>query len=548
MNNSTRSCVVLLGASHYPQYRELENPSIEASARTLKAYFLSTAELCVAPIDFLDLFNSEKNNTDQIAGIYAHIEKFNNEAADCLRNLFIIYIGHGLPEYDTVSLAITATSKERPSGTALRVSDLAETLKKLAAWSRRFLILDCCYAAGALKPFLAGDSGLFRVAQAAFESYERKVIRDDPVRGTTVLCAADKYSFALAPVGERYTLFTGLLLDVLENGNKNAPASLTLANVVQLISDRLLLLHENPMPVLLSPDQTEGDLAQVIALFPNRAYDANQKSRVTSERREDESPETAPTSAAKQRTSLIWTIVFAILYLTAASSLHWWPFGARESENAQSARSEAASGADAVSDSGRDDRPESPEVGYARIATIELTDNQAVQPRHQAQGAVVTTDCRMIAASSKKQFIRGGSFGLHRLDDSDKDLDVFRKAVTVIWASPDGKRAVLFPDQPLGCKVLPMIPLSAIAAGTPAISIVRSITDAPNPTLVVGKVGAATKNGIRDFDVGDFKDADFVGGAVVTYDGKLIGIITRDRGPLRDETPGMMSIESFPLH
>ncbi|WP_228935201.1 hypothetical protein [Paraburkholderia saeva] len=249
----------------------MDNKSIETSAEALKAYFLDTPELSVSKKNLLNLFNSKKNNTEQMEAMVNHIDRFSRVAEESLQNVFIIYLGHGLPEVRTVSLAIASTSKQSVSLTSLKVGAVAEVVTKLAAWSRRFVILDCCYAGGAIDAFLADDSGLSKAAEAAFATYERRYTSEAPTRGTTVLCAADKNSKAKAPPGEEYTLFTGVLLDVLRTGKTNGPSFFTLGNVVQLVRDRLRRLNEGPMPVLISPDQTEGDLAQMVEIFPNRA-------------------------------------------------------------------------------------------------------------------------------------------------------------------------------------------------------------------------------------------------------------------------------------
>ncbi|WP_373683120.1 caspase family protein [Paraburkholderia sp. UYCP14C] len=275
--HSAKSCVVLLGASMYPDYTDLNNPSLLNSAMALKKYFLKTAEMNVERKHFLDLYNSKENNTRQMQLMGEHIERFNHDAGDELQNVFIIYLGHGLPQSGTTSLSIAATTKSATSLTALKVQDLADELKKLAAWSRRFVILDCCYAAGALKVFLDEDGGLVQTAEQAFDTHEREDEQENPTRGTTVLCAADKYSKAKAPSGELYTLFSGLLLDVLRNGKSGGPSLMTFGNIVQIISDKLRKMHEGPTPVLVSPDQTEGDLGHVLRLFPNPAQGQEKK-------------------------------------------------------------------------------------------------------------------------------------------------------------------------------------------------------------------------------------------------------------------------------
>ncbi|KAB0639917.1 hypothetical protein [Burkholderia stagnalis] len=129
---SVKSCVVLLGASEYPLYPALNVASARSSATALKDYFISARGLQVAPEDFLDLFGSQLNNTDQLLKMSRHIERFNEkcEKSNFLQNVFFIYIGHGIPHSKSISLAIASTSKNQPHITSLKVSDFADEIKK----------------------------------------------------------------------------------------------------------------------------------------------------------------------------------------------------------------------------------------------------------------------------------------------------------------------------------------------------------------------------------------------------------------------------------
>ncbi|MFM0631250.1 caspase family protein [Paraburkholderia xenovorans] len=268
MSAEMKSCVVLLGASAFPNNSELDNPTIAASARALKDYFLETRELCVEAEHFLNLFNAHANATDQMLAVRKHLGAFNKDAADVRKNVFLLYVGHGLLEDGQFSLAIASTDRNAQTVTSLNVSALAQQIKLLAAWSRRFVILDCCFAGEALKDFLS-EEGLSRTAEHAFEAYETRHASQNPKRGTTVLCASDRYTRALASRDRQLTMFTGALIDVLRIGSSDAPSMLTLGNVLQLVRDKLWQA-DVPKPVLVSPDQTEGDLAQMLRLFPNR--------------------------------------------------------------------------------------------------------------------------------------------------------------------------------------------------------------------------------------------------------------------------------------
>jgi hypothetical protein len=65
-------------------------------------------------------------------------------------------------------------------------------------------------------------------------------------------------------------MFSSALLDVLRNGDFHRPSQLSLRDLKELAEGRLATLPEKnaPRPGLYSPDQSEGDVADV-PIFPN---------------------------------------------------------------------------------------------------------------------------------------------------------------------------------------------------------------------------------------------------------------------------------------
>ena len=267
MTDAACSCVVLLGAATYPQYPALDNTVIAASAKAYSKYFADTPALNVSPKHLLDLFDSPANATDQMLLVRRHLRQFESDVADARKNVFLIYVGHGLVSDGPFSLAINSTDETAQTESSLNMPALAKQLKQLAAWSRRFIILDCCYAGESLRDFLSVEA-MTQEAKMAFESYEVKYESNDPKRGTTVLCASDRYTRARASQDRPRTLFTGALMEVLEQGSSHAPPMMTFNNVLDLVRGKLGA-PGLPQPVLVSPDQTEGDLAHSLRLFPN---------------------------------------------------------------------------------------------------------------------------------------------------------------------------------------------------------------------------------------------------------------------------------------
>jgi hypothetical protein len=92
----------------------------------------------------------------------------------------------------------------------------------------------------------------------------------DSGKGTVLLCSSDQKSPSLLLPDESCTLFSYALLDVLKNGDLHRPRQLSLRDIKELAEDRLAALPEQnaPRPGLYSPDQSEGDAAD-IPFFPN---------------------------------------------------------------------------------------------------------------------------------------------------------------------------------------------------------------------------------------------------------------------------------------
>jgi hypothetical protein len=206
-----------------------------------------------------------------LSAISEHLEKFIEQTDDkgVIRNVFVIYVGHGLVLANNVfGLALATTELKRRNTTALKVPDFAAELKEGARWARRFIILDCCYAGKALEGFLT-DKGFFaNSAEKAFSSSEKPVALKIPTRGTTLVCAADRFSTAGAPKNLKETLFTHTMLEVLRSGRPSGAPFMNFSELVSIVSTKLNRLPDASPPFIVSPDQTEGDLAQ-LALFPN---------------------------------------------------------------------------------------------------------------------------------------------------------------------------------------------------------------------------------------------------------------------------------------
>lgn len=86
------------------------------------------------------------------------------------------------------------------------------------------------------------------------------------IEGTCLLAAASEFAIALAPPGEKFTAFTGELIDLLTNGVDGGPSLLDMGTLYRVLQDRL---RAKSRPV---PQVGYRNFGDRIALVRNRAY------------------------------------------------------------------------------------------------------------------------------------------------------------------------------------------------------------------------------------------------------------------------------------
>jgi hypothetical protein len=213
------------------------------------------------------LFNDGRNQADQLENIALFLAKRNAEVEGGLRDLFIYYVGHGLfTEGDRAyCLALRSTNASSIGSTSMRASDLAHLLKEHAAFLRRFIVLDCCFA-----------GSIFRELQAPpLDSIRAQIIEELPDRGTALLCASSARDVAIAPEAGKFTMFSGALLQVLREGDQRVGPTISFSELGYLIRERLQRNFPGTYvrPQLLLPDERRGDIS-TIPIFPNPAHRA----------------------------------------------------------------------------------------------------------------------------------------------------------------------------------------------------------------------------------------------------------------------------------
>src|SRR5438128_1421315 len=139
--------VILLGASEWPNFPDLNNDKPEAfvnSARDLEEYFLNPKKFGLPAENLLNLFNSEKNFSDIDNDIGEFLERRTSELKESgrtARDLLVYFVGHGgFTSSDDYYLAIRRTGERNPMSSAILIRSLAFTLKERARFLRRIII------------------------------------------------------------------------------------------------------------------------------------------------------------------------------------------------------------------------------------------------------------------------------------------------------------------------------------------------------------------------------------------------------------------------
>lgn len=265
---------IILGASDFSRAELTSDSAFRESAQAFRQYLIGGSGLGLPRENILDLFDNDSSSSS----IDEQIHEFLASRASALKaesqdvsDVVIYYTGHGLftPPSDTYALALRYTTRARLGASSLHIDHLAEALRQHVRFSRRFVILDCCFAASAYSSFESEPLDVaIRQSTAAFIT-----------RGTALLCASaqdrpakSRLSTGATPSG--MTLFSESLMGVLTEGMPQVTDSLLSLRDVGLGVEQRMKAQahgEGPRPQVKSPDERDGDPATV-PLFPNVAY------------------------------------------------------------------------------------------------------------------------------------------------------------------------------------------------------------------------------------------------------------------------------------
>lgn len=213
---------VIVGCASYGQLEP-----IPAASQTLSDLRKTLVEVCGLPPEHItEILNPPEPRRLGIAIAEAA------EAADDV--LVFYYIGHGLLGQQQDLFLAQSQSDERASFlpyTALRYDHVRESVLNSPA-RVKIVVLDCCFAGTAVNAMGSTDNA-------------NQIRSISSIKGATVLAAAAYFQHALAPAGERYTAFSGELLNYLRNGDAALGEYISLYD---LISHLEVALPSNGFP------------------------------------------------------------------------------------------------------------------------------------------------------------------------------------------------------------------------------------------------------------------------------------------------------------
>lgn len=266
----SRVLAILLGASKFPESPQLlQGKFFYNSAADLEEYLADENGFGLNRQNILSLFDDSRAPSEQLMKIAEFLSRrtlqMKSEGLPP-EDLLIYYVGHGSFTSggdQAYCLAVRSTSQIDEGATSIRAADLAGVVKRNAAFMRRYLIIDSCFAGSIFKEFQSGPVTAVKV----------QLKKELPERGTVLLCAASPDRPARAPQGLNRTMFSEALIHALRNGHDSCGPRLCFSELGELVKENLRSTYgeEYVRPEVHSPDQREGDVAH-IPLFPNRAY------------------------------------------------------------------------------------------------------------------------------------------------------------------------------------------------------------------------------------------------------------------------------------
>jgi photosystem II stability/assembly factor-like uncharacterized protein len=269
-DKTSRMLAIILGARAFPHAPKLAGGrAFLNSAIDMEEYLTDEHGLGLSPRNILSLFDDSRSPSEQLIEVARFLEvktqDLKNQGSRA-EDLLIYYVGHGLFTRGDAAycLAIRCTNEIDEGATSIRAGQLAGIIMRNAAFMRRYLILDCCFAASIHKEFQSGALSAARV----------QIEKEFPAKlGTALLCSSSAREVSLAPQGLSHTMFSSALIRALRNGHEAYGPRFSFSQLGDLTNEVLRNAYPDSYvrPEVHSPDQREGDIA-VNPIFPNPAF------------------------------------------------------------------------------------------------------------------------------------------------------------------------------------------------------------------------------------------------------------------------------------
>ncbi|WP_238012409.1 caspase family protein [Dactylosporangium sp. AC04546] len=209
--DAERSRAVLVGVSEYDRLGAL--PSVANNIEHL-ADLLTNPTIWGLPREHCLVLPNPSGPTEVLRALHT--------AADAATAALVFYFaGHGMPDDQSdLRLMLPGGSRDQLFD-SIRFADIRREFVETATdCAARVVILDCCFSGAAVMSADLVDQ------QAAVE-------------GAYLMTATTDKALALAPEGERYTAFSGVLIETLRQGIANGPDLLDMETIFGHVAGRL---------------------------------------------------------------------------------------------------------------------------------------------------------------------------------------------------------------------------------------------------------------------------------------------------------------------